>query len=462
MANVVITAGALSKRYLRGASQPGGAASVLASAFPGPVRRLFSGSRGAPASSFFWALREVSFEVCKGERVGIIGRNGAGKSTLLKVLSRIVSPTSGEARIRGRVTSLLEVGTGFNPALTGRENIYLNASLYGLGRYEVDDRFDTIVEFSGIRDFLDMPVKHYSSGMFTRLAFSVAAHLDPDILFLDEVLAVGDLSFQQKCLERVEGLTSEGRTVLFVSHSMEAIARFCDRAIWLDGGRIVMDGPADTVISAYVNDVLNVRSSRTWEARPPAAAAEPQAARAAEEDARPGNEHARLVSARVVNRQGLTVTSVPIDEPVGIETVFEVVQPGKNVQPALYFDTAKGVRAFVVAYTDPDHMFERRSPGRYATTAWLPPHLLNDGVMYVTVCLCTPDPLERHCVVERALSFHVYEPPSAVGATGSTRGLFARDFPGAVRPRVDWETRDLPSSAPEETAVAREAGQAAG
>lgn len=204
-----------------------------------------------PKNKFFWALKDINFDIYQGERVGIIGHNGAGKSTLLKILSRLVYPTTGEAVIRGRVTSLLEVGTGFNSNLSGRENIYLNASLHGLERAEVDRIFQDIVDFSGVGTFLDTPVKHYSSGMRMRLAFSVAAHLDPDILLLDEVLAVGDLAFQKKCLQRVEGLTSSGRTILFVSHSTAHIVQFCDRVIWLDHGEIRFDGEATEGIQLY-------------------------------------------------------------------------------------------------------------------------------------------------------------------------------------------------------------------
>ena len=199
----------------------------------------------------FWALDDVSFDIQYGERVGIIGRNGAGKSTLVKILSRVVYPTRGEARLRGRLVSLLEVGTGFNGDLTGRENVYMNASIHGLSRSEINKRFDDIIEFSGVQSFLDTPVKRYSSGMQMRLAFAVAAHLDPDILILDEVLTVGDLDFQQKCLERVQLLVSEGRTLLFVSHSLEALTSFCDRCIWLDGGKIRADGPTEEILDEY-------------------------------------------------------------------------------------------------------------------------------------------------------------------------------------------------------------------
>jgi lipopolysaccharide transport system ATP-binding protein len=249
---VMISVRGISKQYTRGhaggPSLHGGLASLV---------RRFRRQKIDPsimAHDTFWALDDVSFDVHYGERVGIIGRNGAGKSTLLKILSRVVYPTTGEARIRGRLVSLLEVGTGFNGDLTGRENVYLNASIHGLSRVEINDRFEDIVAFSSVQAFLDTPVKRYSSGMQMRLAFAVAAHLDPDILLLDEVLTVGDFEFQQKCLERVQQLVSEGRTLLFVSHSADALSNFCDRCIWLDGGRIRGDGPTAQVLDRYRRD----------------------------------------------------------------------------------------------------------------------------------------------------------------------------------------------------------------
>lgn len=222
------------------------------------VRRALRGFRSNSADNrvygkreYFWALKDISFDVAKGERVGIIGRNGAGKSTLLKILSRVTYPTEGEARIRGRVTSLLEVGTGFNDNLTGRENVFLNASLHGLTPEEIAAKFDDIVSFSGVERFIDTPLKHYSSGMRVRLGFSVAAHVEPDILILDEVLAVGDLAFQEKCLKRVEGLVSEGRTILFASHSMGDLARYCEKVMWLDGGGMRFFGDTQSAINLY-------------------------------------------------------------------------------------------------------------------------------------------------------------------------------------------------------------------
>ena len=406
----------------------------------------------------FWALDDVSFEVTRGERVGIVGRNGAGKSTLLKVLSRVVFPTRGAATIRGRLTSLLEVGTGFNENLSGRENVYLNASIHGLSRAEIDNRIDDIVEFAGVRPFLDTAVKRYSSGMQMRLAFAVAAHLDPDILLLDEVLAVGDLSFQEKCLERVEGLASEGRTLLFVSHSLDAISRFCDRCIWLDGGKIRQDGPAQRVVDAYLEELAGVRSSprlgsdrRTVTAPRSARGSWTSTGRAArrsryatllptpgEASAIPGDDDTRLIGVRLLSEDGTPCSSVAVDESLGIEVTFEVLRSGKNIQPALHFRGPTDQYLFVVSYTDPAWLRVPPSVGRHVATAWVPPHLLNVGITHVTVALNTPDPFETHCLVERAVSFNAYE---RFGDDHTARGLYGRDFPGAVRPRLHWDTK---------------------
>lgn len=392
-------------------------------------------------SDTFLALNDVSFEIARGERVGIVGRNGAGKSTLLKVLSRVVFPTIGEATIRGRLTSLLEVGTGFNENLTGRENVYLNASIHGLTRNEIDDRFEEIVEFAGVRPFLDTPVKRYSSGMQMRLAFAVAAHLDPDILLLDEVLAVGDFSFQQKCLERVEGLVNEGRTLVFVSHSLDAITRFCDRCLWIDGGRLRMDGPAERVVEAYLEELAGIRASRDWS--PTDLPRLTGASHVVAPGAPPGDDDTRLVSVRVLGEDGEERSSATVDERFAVEVTFDVLRAGKNIQPALHFKSPTDQYLFVVAYTDPEWL-ERPPPvGRHTATAWVEPHLMNVGITYVTVVLSTPDPFETHCSVERAVSLNIYE---RFGAEGTARGLYAREFPGAVRPRLRWETHRTPTS----------------
>jgi homopolymeric O-antigen transport system ATP-binding protein len=430
-----------------------------------------------------WALRNISFSVASGERIGIIGKNGAGKSTLLKIMSRVTYPTQGRVRIRGRVTSLLEVGTGFSDELTGRENIFLNASLHGLSRAETDERIEEIIDFSEIRRFVDTPIKHYSSGMRMRLAFSVAAHLDPDILILDEVLAVGDLSFQRKCLERMGELTSSGRTLLFVSHSMEAVNRFCERVIWLDLGEIVADGSAVQVTGEFMQRCMGLRASfsaqppshdsadlppedgpqshpREGQAMPtdganaPGIAAqratswpvegEPAAtAASAGNSAQRARPVARLISARILDGAGRNSVMVAVTEGVGIEIVFEVLVDDADVEPALLVKTAKEV-AFAAAFVDAAFPLGCRRAGRYCATARIPPHFLNTGVYFVGISLNSPDPLVRHIMLDNVLSFHVHEPSDP---QGTARGRYGRGFPGVVRPKLEWCTQLLPEYA---------------
>jgi homopolymeric O-antigen transport system ATP-binding protein len=252
----VIVIEKLSKRYQIGAAHDRypSLREAITRTLASPVTRL-RGRASQPRASDLWALKDLSMEIRRGDIVGFIGRNGAGKTTLLKILSRITDPTEGRAELRGRVGSLLEVGTGFHPDLTGRENISLNGAILGMSRAEIRKRFDAIVEFSEISEFLDTPVKRYSSGMYVRLAFAVAAHLEPEILIVDEVLAVGDAAFQQKCLNKMGEVAGEGRTVLFVSHNMAVIQALCDRGVFLDHGRLLADGPVEQVVSAYLNSI---------------------------------------------------------------------------------------------------------------------------------------------------------------------------------------------------------------
>src|ERR687885_144644 len=271
---------------------------------------------GRTPREHIWALDDVSFEVREGEVLGIIGRNGAGKTTLLRILSRITEPTRGYADVTGRVGSLLEVGTGFHTELTGRENIFLNGAILGMRRSEIVRKFDEIVEFSGIEKFIDTPVKRYSSGMFVRLAFSVAAHLEPEILIVDEVLAVGDADFQRRCLGKMESFGQSGRTVLFVSHSMPTIARLCPRLILLDRGRVVDDGPAERVIGHYLHGEQGTAARRAWPA-----------------EQAPGDEYARLRSARVLDSAGTTSDVVDVADEVGIELTFDVLSDERAVFP---------------------------------------------------------------------------------------------------------------------------------
>jgi lipopolysaccharide transport system ATP-binding protein len=251
MKHIAIRVENISKQYRIGATLQ--RYTTLRDRIVANLKGLFRRSgRASSGLETIWALREVSFEVQQGEVLGIIGRNGAGKSTLLKILSRITEPTAGYAEIRGRVASLLEVGTGFHPELSGRENIYLNAAILGMRKVEIDRKLDAIIDFSGVETFLDTPIKHYSSGMSVRLAFAVAAHLDPEILLVDEVLAVGDAAFQQKCLGKMEDVAKEGRTVLFISHNMATIERLCQRGIVLEGGKVQFAGTQTEAVSRYL------------------------------------------------------------------------------------------------------------------------------------------------------------------------------------------------------------------
>lgn len=369
---------------------------------------------------YIWALEDVCFEVKCGEAIGIIGRNGAGKSTLLKILSRITKPTSGRVEIRGRVSSLLEVGTGFHPELTGRENIFLNGAILGMKRQEIARKFDEIVAFSEIERFLDTPVKYYSSGMYLRLAFAVAAHLEPEVLVVDEVLAVGDARFQRKCLDKMEDVGMAGRTVLFVSHDMAAITRLCPRAVLLDEGRVLADGPSSQVIGVYMGAGLGARAVREWPT---------------EKDA-PGDSVVRLRKVRVITDDGITTDSVDIRRPVGIEVHFHVLEPGHILVPNLHFVNEEGQIVFIVHDTDPAWRRRPRDPGPFISTAWIPGNFLAEGRLFVGVAISTHYPIVVHCFERDAVTFQVIDSPDG----DSARADYAGPMPGIVRPMLKWTT----------------------
>jgi lipopolysaccharide transport system ATP-binding protein len=365
-----------------------------------------------------WALDDVSFEIAQGEVVGFIGRNGAGKSTLLKVLTRITPPTRGRAEIRGRVGSILEVGTGFHPELTGRENIYLNGSILGMSRREINRKLPQIIEFSGVPKFIDTPVKRYSTGMYVRLAFAVAAHLDPEVLIIDEVLAVGDYEFQQRCMGRIEDISKSGRTVLFVSHDLQSVSRLCDRAYWLELGKVVQGGPSQEVTAAYVQAMSGVGSERTWE---------PETA--------PGGEVVRLTSARIVDEDGRTIDAVDVRKRIGVEIGFRVLPPGETLFPKIKVTTSQGEIVFNAFDTD-SRWLQSAKPGDYVSTAWIPPNLLNEGMMSVDVGVASlgAAKLDMHFNFPGLLTFHVQDP----GLGDSAKGLFTGQFKGGVRPLLEW------------------------
>jgi lipopolysaccharide transport system ATP-binding protein len=417
---VAVDVEGLSKRYRIGELQA--AYGTLRESLSHVAKRL-TGQEHHRGHDEIWALRDVSFALEEGETLGVIGRNGAGKSTLLKVLTRITTPTAGRAEIRGRVGSLLEVGTGFHPELTGRENIYLNGAILGMKRREINAKLGEIAEFSGVEKFLDTPVKRYSSGMHVRLAFSVAAHFEPEILLVDEVLSVGDAEFQARCLGRMEDIGATGRTVLFVSHNMEAVSRLCDRAILLDEGRIVRDGKSEEVVAEYLQTTAGAGSSRTWELHEA-----------------PGNELVRLRSVRIVGEDGETSDYVDVRRPVGIELGFTVLQHGPPVLPKIKL-VAGGNIAFNAMDTDP-RWHEPTPPGEYVATAWLPGNLLNEGLVTVDAAVCTIDSpkLHHHVSVHEAASFHVQDPLEG----DSSRGTFTGQWRGVVRPLLEWTCVERP------------------
>jgi lipopolysaccharide transport system ATP-binding protein len=451
MTDPIISVAGLSKLYPLGKQ-----GEVSLGLYRDLLRPLFRGLAATPSpqdeppEGMFWALRGVTFDVREGERIGIIGRNGAGKSTLLKILSRVSYPTAGEAVIRGRVTSLLEVGTGFNDSLSGRENIYLNAGLHGLSREEVDGRLDAIIDFSELRRFIDGPLRHYSTGMRARLAFSVAAHLDPDILILDEVLSVGDLAFQQKCIERMNEISGQSRTLLFVSHSMSSLRQFCSRGIWLERGRILMDGGIDDVVADYAKDALRLTGGRQWDEE---AGETEEAARAGEApspSAAEGNEApaARLVSASVIAGGNRDVATITADEAISIEAVYDVLREDITVFPSFRFYNEHGVLIFTAAYSDPDTEPLQAGVGRYEARVEIPAHFLNIGRITVSIGLNSPvsGALKRHHVAEEALALFVHEVPYP---GRSARGPYP-EVKGAVRPIFRWEVGRIGDNAGEQ------------
>ncbi len=367
------------------------------------------------------ALVDASFDINAGEVVGIIGRNGAGKSTLLKILARITDPTTGRAEVHGRVGSLLEVGTGFHPELSGRENIFLNGAILGMKRAEILRKFDEIVSFAEVERFIDTPVKHYSSGMYLRLAFAVAAHMDPEILLVDEVLAVGDASFQRKCLNKMQDVGKEGRTVIFVSHNMPAVTRLCPRVIMLEAGRVAADGASHEVVTSYLKSGVGLKASREWDKNAKA----------------PGNDVAKLLAVRVRTEDGAVAEAMDIRKPIGIEMEYEVLQDGIVLVPNFHFFNEEGAYLFVSMDVDPEWHRRPKPCGRYKSTAWIPGNLLAEGTIVVGAALYTIKSAKVHFFERDAVAFQVVD---SLGG-GSARGDYAGPMIGAIRPLLKWETR---------------------
>ena len=334
------------------------------------ISRLRGQKIANPAYQDFWALKDVSFEIQKEERIGIIGRNGAGKSTLLKILSRITEPTTGQITLNGRIASLLEVGTGFHPELTGRENIYLNGAILGMSKVEIKRKFDEIVAFSEVEKFLDTPVKRYSSGMYVRLAFAVAAHLEPEILVVDEVLAVGDAAFQKKCLGRMSEVSQEGRTVIFVSHNMIAVKSLCQRAIWLDDGQIKLDGESSQVVGEYLQSGVAKEGEKVWHNLETA----------------PGDDIVRFHRISVRPKDGIFSDLISMQTPIIVEVEFWNLLPNATLNINLHFITEDRVIAFSTGSDVAPKWSSGPFPvGLFRSVCYVPGNFLNSGVHQISL-----------------------------------------------------------------------------
>ena len=371
----------------------------------------------------FWALQNVTFDVSAGEVLGIVGRNGAGKSTLLKVLSRITVPTKGRVELYGRVASLLEVGTGFHSELTGRENIYLNGAILGMRKVEIDRKFDDIVAFAEVENFIDTPVKRYSSGMYVRLAFAVAAHLDPEILIIDEVLAVGDAAFQKKCLGKISSVAREGRTVLFVSHNMVAVKSMCTRAILLHAGELTEDGPPATVVNHYLGAGRVSRAEIHWE--------NPSQA--------PGNKIFRLQAVRVRNAAGEVTSVLTTNDSFDIEVDYLNLAPGSALGATVLLFNSEGIHVLSSLSNREPKWHGRAFPaGSFRSTCRIPGNVLPEGRFDVSVIVWANNYSISHRE-DYVVEFEVHE-------SKENRADYFGGWSGVVRPLLDWKTEQLQES----------------
>lgn len=379
---------------------------------PDPLLPLDQGNHARRIGEQFWALDDISFEVNQGEVLGIIGRNGAGKSTILKILSQVTAPTSGEIKFKGRIASLLEVGTGFHPELTGRENIFLNGAILGMSKAEIRRKLDEIIAFSEIEEFIDTPVKRYSSGMYVRLAFAVAAHLEPEILIVDEVLAVGDAQFQKKCVGKMGQASKAGRTVIFVSHNLTVLSSLCSRAILLEEGKKRMEGVPEQVVSAYIQSGSASLSEIQWEAS----------------DRNANSGRLRLVATRILC-DGKITADVEIDQATTVQYDFEVLQDGLEVATSIHLLDKHSACVLVSGTTS--RILQR---GSYQHSCVFPAHLLNDGYYSISIYLLV-DVTRQDVAIANAISFFVHET--------TERGEYLGQVIGCVRPRLEWIEKSL-------------------
>lgn len=433
MSEIAIRVEGLSKRYQIGARQRGYKTmrEGLTNAAVAPFRAIRSKWQGTSeknqsGNNSIWALQDISFEVKRGEALGLIGPNGSGKSTLLKILSRITEPTHGVADIHGRVSSLLEVGTGFHPELTGRENVYLNGAILGMRKQEIDRKFDEIVAFSEVEKFIDTQVKRYSSGMYLRLAFAVAAHLEPEILLVDEVLAVGDAAFQRKCLGKMGDVAKEGRTVFLVSHNMASITRLSDKALWLKNGRVQAFGEPETVVADYLSSGVNEFAEIAFSNGSGSAPA-------------PGSDYVRLLAARIRNSDGHVTSTLDCRLPFTVEVEYKILRPTNSLRIGITVSAHDST--VVLSSKDTDNSADgiARAPGTYFGRCTFPGEFLNNGQYFISLGSDTPM-IQTHFSLERLLAFHIEQ-------TGSVDGHIPDRRQGLIRMKFPWQTAELPYAA---------------
>jgi len=368
-------------------------------------------------SDYVWALHDISFEVERGEVLGIIGKNGAGKSTLLKILSRVTAPTTGSIKTRGRIASLLEVGTGFHPEMTGRENIYLNGSILGMTKNEITSKIDEIIAFSGCERYIDTPVKRYSSGMTVRLAFAVAAHLEPEILVVDEVLAVGDAEFQKKAIGKMQDIAKgEGRTVLFVSHNMAAVKSLCTKGIVMEHGRVVFEGNVDDCIDEYLRESQQ-NATRQWDKD------------------HPGSEFFRLHKAEVLNQNQETALNHMISSPVMVRFTYEVLKDEQQFTHGFNLFNNQGIHILSSHDTKSDTLLVPISKGIYTKTIEIPGNLLAEGGYTCSFAIMRYSPFHVEFHEMEVVGFNIIDEMG----DNTARGNYSGRFPGLVRPLLKWE-----------------------
>jgi lipopolysaccharide transport system ATP-binding protein len=426
MSDTVISVENLGKKYIIGhekQEQYTALRDVIANGAKGLLNPFQRGKSPEPSTEEFWALKDVSFEIKQGDRVGIIGRNGAGKSTLLKILSRITEPTEGRIKIRGRVASLLEVGTGFHPELTGRENIFLNGAILGMGKGEIARKFDEIVAFAEVEKFLDTPVKRYSSGMYVRLAFAVAAHLEPEILIVDEVLAVGDAQFQQKCLGKMEDVGREGRTVLFVSHNMGLIQQLCLKGFYLNQGKIAGSGSAESTINLYLkNNIHKSQSYVSW----------------TEWSDAPGNDYARIKGVQISGNGGMVAEEAFLEDNLEVEVVYQNRKQNCILNISIAVFNSLGTHVFSSPSIYDDWYMKPHPEGLYRSTCSIPGNLLNEDT-YSFLVMLVENGNQPLITLDNIISVKMID-------SGKNRGKYFGIWKGTVRPLLKWETEKLTPS----------------